>query len=173
MRACSANRHIRDTCAVPGFSRKYLFLFELQTVSDTLRYISIHAHPVGKGASFASFLSALFSPDPPTLEPHSEPQAVEPSPDNWRIELTDGEQNLLPPGWHPPDDWVHTVLAARRCFGGELVAVRPGVTPDALPPDWRERYEERAAIREFNGRQPRVVAEREALREMVALMKRG
>ncbi|MBK9127214.1 MAG: hypothetical protein IPM13_05395 [Phycisphaerales bacterium] len=128
---------------------------------------------MGKEGSFAGFLSALFAPDPPTLEPHSEPQAAEPSPDNWRVELTDAEQNLLLPDWHPPDDWVQTVLAARRCFTGELVAVRPGMTPDALPADWRERYEERAAIREFDGRQPRALAEREALRETIALVKGG
>jgi len=37
-----------------------------------------------------------------------------------------------------------------------------------LPPDWRIEYEERAAIREYDGNQPREYAEREALREILA-----
>jgi hypothetical protein len=39
-----------------------------------------------------------------------------------------------------------------------------------LPPDLRELYEERAAIREYCGRQTRVDAEREAFREVLAKM---
>ena len=39
-----------------------------------------------------------------------------------------------------------------------------------LPPDWRELYEERAAIREFDGHQDRPSAERDALREIHQLM---
>lgn len=45
-------------------------------------------------------------------------------------------------------------------------------TPDDLPPYWREHYEERAAIREFEGGQAREHAEAEALRETLAAMKR-
>lgn len=41
-----------------------------------------------------------------------------------------------------------------------------------LPPDWREWYEERAAIREYQGKQSREEAEREALKEVLAEMER-
>lgn len=36
----------------------------------------------------------------------------------------------------------------------------------ALPPDWRELYEERAAIKEYDGNMPRELAERSALNEI-------
>lgn len=43
--------------------------------------------------------------------------------------------------------------------------------PADLPPEWRELYEERAAIREFCGNQSRPDAEREAWREVVERMR--
>lgn len=39
-----------------------------------------------------------------------------------------------------------------------------------LPPKWREYFEERAAIREHDGKQPRPWAEKQALRETLAAM---
>jgi hypothetical protein len=45
-------------------------------------------------------------------------------------------------------------------------------SPDDLPPYWREHYEERAAVREYDGRQAREHAEAEALRETVDEMRR-
>ena len=42
---------------------------------------------------------------------------------------------------------------------------------EELPERWREWYEERAAIREFDGGQTRKVAEVEALTEIVQRMK--
>ena len=55
-----------------------------------------------------------------------------------------------------------------------LRAVRAGddlptdiITPDELPPDWREFYEYRAAIREFDGHQHREHAEAEAFIETI------
>jgi len=45
------------------------------------------------------------------------------------------------------------------------------LTPDDLPPDWRIEYEERAAIREYDGGQPRQYAEAEALREILQRMR--
>ena len=47
----------------------------------------------------------------------------------------------------------------------------PIITPADLPDEWREHYEERAAIREYDGRQAREYAEAEALRETMAVMK--
>lgn len=46
------------------------------------------------------------------------------------------------------------------------------MTPDELPPDYREWFEERAGIREFQGHEPREVAEAEALKETLAAMER-
>jgi hypothetical protein len=45
------------------------------------------------------------------------------------------------------------------------------ITPNDLPSDWRVEFEERAAIREYEGRQAREHAEAEALREVVARMR--
>lgn len=41
-----------------------------------------------------------------------------------------------------------------------------------LPPRWREMYEERAAIREFDGMEDRETAEREAMKEVIDIMGR-
>ncbi|HSW45111.1 MAG TPA: hypothetical protein VLM89_06030 [Phycisphaerae bacterium] len=49
----------------------------------------------------------------------------------------------------------------------------PAIGPDDLPPEWRERYEERAAIREYDGGQAREHAEAEALRETLEAMRRA
>ena len=46
------------------------------------------------------------------------------------------------------------------------------LTPDDLPWDWRIEWEERAAIREYDGGQAREHAEAEALREVVEMMHR-
>lgn len=45
------------------------------------------------------------------------------------------------------------------------------VAPDDLPPDWRIEWEERAAIREYEGGQAREHAEAEALQEIVERMR--
>ncbi|MFO0839906.1 MAG: hypothetical protein U1D55_15450 [Phycisphaerae bacterium] len=103
---------------------------------------------------------------------------------DWRARLTDAERQLFPPNANPPADWIRDVLAARATVDGELIEItwpalgplvespRGYLTPETLPPAWREWYEERAAIREFDGRQPREYAEAEALRETVEAMRR-
>lgn len=55
----------------------------------------------------------------------------------------------------------------------ELLRATPcvGVLIEDLSPDWRVEWEERAAIREYDGGQAREHAEAEALREIVARMK--
>ena len=45
------------------------------------------------------------------------------------------------------------------------------ITVADLPVDWRLEFEERAAIREFDGGQPREYAEAEALGEIVERIK--
>ena len=45
------------------------------------------------------------------------------------------------------------------------------ITVADLPPDWRLEFEERAAIREYDGGQLREHAERDALVEIVARMR--
>ena len=45
------------------------------------------------------------------------------------------------------------------------------MTHTDLPPDLRELYEKRAAIREYDGLQPRAYAEWEAMKEIEAMMK--
>jgi hypothetical protein len=45
------------------------------------------------------------------------------------------------------------------------------ITVAELPPDWRLEFEERAAIREYDGGQLREHAEAEALREIVTRMR--
>ena len=54
----------------------------------------------------------------------------------------------------------------------ELLCASPcaGVRIEDLSPDWRVEWEERAAIREYDGGQVREHAEAEALREIVARM---
>ncbi len=47
------------------------------------------------------------------------------------------------------------------------------LVPDDLPGRWKELYEERAAIREFERRQPREHAEAEALAEVVAMIRQA
>ena len=64
--------------------------------------------------------------------------------------------------------------------GVGLAPVQPGchvqtprgyLVPDDLPGPWWELYEERAAIREYEGGQAREHAEAEALRDVVARMR--
>ncbi len=50
--------------------------------------------------------------------------------------------------------------------------LEPDVCPEKLPEEWREMYEERAAIREYDGGQAREHAEAEALCETLAAMRR-
>ena len=45
------------------------------------------------------------------------------------------------------------------------------LTATELPADWREWYEERAAVREYDGGQAREHAEAEALRETIDAMR--
>ncbi len=62
-------------------------------------------------------------------------------------------------------EWSHLEFDTRA---GSLIVVRPGlwlVGEDAE--DWKEIFEERAAIREYDGGQSRVEAEMAALKEMV------
>jgi hypothetical protein len=47
------------------------------------------------------------------------------------------------------------------------------MTPDQLPADWHLLWDERAAIREYDGGLPRERAEALALAEIIALMRRG
>jgi hypothetical protein len=47
----------------------------------------------------------------------------------------------------------------------------PELTPDDLPAEWRDEYEERAAIREYDGGLPRELAEHYALIDILALMR--
>ncbi len=47
------------------------------------------------------------------------------------------------------------------------------VSPEDLPPEWRDMYEERAAIRHFDGGQALEHAEAEAFRETLAAMRRA
>jgi hypothetical protein len=48
-----------------------------------------------------------------------------------------------------------------------------GIGPDDLPGDWRVEWEERAAIREYDGGLPRERAEAMALDDVIALMRRA
>ena len=45
------------------------------------------------------------------------------------------------------------------------------MTPADLPPDWRVEWEERAAVREYDGQQAREHAEAEALTEIIVRMR--
>lgn len=62
-------------------------------------------------------------------------------------------------------------LRALRAGNQADVASIPAIpSADDLPTDWRIEFEERAAIREYDGNQPREDAEREALKEILARM---
>jgi hypothetical protein len=47
----------------------------------------------------------------------------------------------------------------------------PGISPDDLHAEWRETYQERAAIRELSGGLPRELAEHYALLDTLELMR--
>ena len=47
----------------------------------------------------------------------------------------------------------------------------PELTPDDLPSEWRAEFEERAAIREYDGDMPRELAEHYALLDVLKMMK--
>jgi hypothetical protein len=59
-------------------------------------------------------------------------------------------------------------VAAAACRSALIALVRSGVTlpadPAAWPDPWREAFEERAGIIEFDGGRPRAIAEQEAER---------
>ena len=53
----------------------------------------------------------------------------------------------------------------------EPTAVAEFTTPEQLPGEWQELFEERAAIRQFDGGQARDAADRAAFREILARMR--
>ncbi len=62
--------------------------------------------------------------------------------------------------------------ARRTALDGPYVETAHGyLAPGDLPDEWRDWYEERAAIREYHGGQAREHAEAEALRETRAAMR--
>lgn len=67
--------------------------------------------------------------------------------------------DAIPPDGNAPDD------------AGLIEAASGYLVPADLPEPWRELYEERAAIREYDGGQPREHAEAEALAEVMQLMR--
>jgi len=56
---------------------------------------------------------------------------------------------------------------------GVVIEPDPAIGPDDLPADWRVYFEERAAIREYDGGQAREHAEAEALRETLEAIRRA
>lgn len=56
---------------------------------------------------------------------------------------------------------------------GAALEPDPAVTPADLPPEWREHYEERAAIMEHDGHLPREYAEAMALDIIVHQMRQA
>ncbi len=62
-------------------------------------------------------------------------------------------------------------LRAGRLITPVLDRCQQETRPEDLPEPWRELYEERAAIREYDGGQAREHAEAEALREVVERMR--
>ena len=71
-------------------------------------------------------------------------------------------------------------VVARRLLANKSQVLRalasrtagiPQVGPDALPGDWRVEWEERAAIREYEGGQARKHAEAEAFTEVLHRMR--
>ena len=63
------------------------------------------------------------------------------------------------------------LLIVRRLVRGDVLAEDGTIGVDDLPGDWRVWFEERAAIREYDGGLPRERAEAEALKETVRMMK--
>ena len=77
-----------------------------------------------------------------------------------------------------PQSAMTPELAARvRRHKPELLALlgdagfAPTIAPEDLPPDWRIEWEERAAIREYDGGQAREHAEAEAFSEILTRMR--
>ena len=128
-------------------------------------------------------LDAVFDDDrAPGTAPceQREPAAVEvPATADWRAELSEAERRLFPAGLEPPAQFIADVLAMRRVFGVEIESVeRPSAEPDRagvwagdLPADWREAYEERTGIMEFDANMPRADAERAALVDTLLQMR--
>lgn len=136
----------------------------------------------------------------PTGRTRAEPLAVpteamampSDSPAGWRERLTDAERDLFPLDMEPPADHVRDVLTARELFDGEIVAAHlpakpnlpepakgpppepePGIRPDDFSPDWREAFEERAAIMEYDAHMTRADAEKFALADVRRRMRAG
>ena len=65
------------------------------------------------------------------------------------------------------------LLDLDRIFDNDHLGVPsiPDLTADDLSEEWRKVYEERAAIREYDGGLPREIAEHHALLDTLALMK--
>jgi hypothetical protein len=113
-------------------------------------------------SDFAAFLKGLFPPDLVTradavapaveLAPVSQTGASAAEPQE-RQELSRPDDL---PWW---TDWR-----------GNWRNRRSDLRPETLSEPWREWYEERAAIREYDGAQARDEAEREALQEVLAAM---
>ena len=62
-------------------------------------------------------------------------------------------------------------VTAPSATAPDRLPARQDITPGDLPADWRVEWEERAAIREYEGGQAREHAEAEALREITARMR--
>ena len=62
-------------------------------------------------------------------------------------------------------DVIEAELAAQQCQAAPEIGV------DDLPGDWRVEFEERAAIKEYDGRLPRERAEAEALADILCQIK--
>ena len=65
------------------------------------------------------------------------------------------------------------LLDLDRIFDNDRLQVSsvPGLTAKDLPAEWWYEYEERAAIREYDGGLPRELAEHYALLDTLALMR--
>ncbi len=68
-------------------------------------------------------------------------------------------------------DRLMGVLRSRLTWSGQRHASARAIMPDDLPGDWRVEWEERAAIREYDGLQHREYAEAEALTEILQRMR--
>ncbi|MBI5289567.1 MAG: hypothetical protein HY873_11410 [Chloroflexi bacterium] len=70
----------------------------------------------------------------------------------------------------PDDDRKGRERSSDADRGCRVETPSGGLCPADLPQAWRERYEERAAIREFEGGQAREHAEAGALKEILQRM---
>ena len=87
--------------------------------------------------------------------------------------LTDGRR-LTVRGPRDAETVAKRLLANKRLVLRALVSQAAGsfeLQPGVLPADWRVEWEERAAIREYEGGQAREHAEAEAFTEILARMR--